>query len=100
MSHYFKKVDGKLINTLTEKSKGLKSLDDLSNEEKDIICEKYSNINTDNLINTLKKFPHSSFTDELIDENINENMKRLIDENPKFNKQQIVELLIKENPGN
>jgi hypothetical protein len=100
MGKYFKKVDTSLVNTLIEKSKDVKSLDHLNNHEKDSIIKKYQDTNTDILINSVKNLPESLFKDDLIISNVNQNIKNIIDANKGLNKQEIMELYIKENPGN
>lgn len=55
---------------------------------------------TDELFNNLKGLEKSDFSATLITENLNETLVKYIDDNPGWNKQQLVENLIKNNPQN
>jgi hypothetical protein len=88
---------------LIDKGKSLQTLEDLTQEDKSKLEKESLNQKPDILIDSFKDLPdyaENSYIDGLIVDNIDNTLKKLIDQFPTLSKRSIVEKLIEDNPTN
>jgi hypothetical protein len=91
------------LNKIIDKGKNLQSLEDLTEADKERFESETLDLPTDELIDILKNrtdYAEDSYIDHIITANIDKTIKKLIKENPKGSKQELIENLIKNNPEN
>ena len=90
------------LTELFDKGKNLQTLEDLKQDDKETLEKEILLIKPDDLFEKVQHLPHTNientYINELIIKNVDENINKMLEENPGLGKQQLIEKLIRENP--
>jgi len=90
------------LTELFNKGKNLQTLEDLKQGDKEILEEEILKIKPDDLFEKVQHLSHTNientYINELIIKNVDENINKMLEENPGLGKQQLIEKLVRENP--
>jgi hypothetical protein len=86
------------LTELIDKVKSIESLKDLNEKETETLNTLVNKVTPDNLIENLKNYNDNLVFDSVITATVDNTIMKIQNENPGFNKQQLIEKLIQDNP--
>jgi len=98
MKEVVKKQSLKSINKVINLKTGDGSIKTFRFEDKEELEKTVLDLKPDSLINSLSEYEGDEFLDSLVLINVDNAIKKMIDENPTWGKQKLIEKLVQENP--